>query len=54
MTTKRKFVWLALFSTLLMLQGCDKKKKAGLPPKTQAPTIALTLPSELPPVQETV
>ena len=49
MTIKRKFVCFILLSTLFVLQGCDKKKKkAGPPPKMQAPTVAVTLPSELP------
>jgi hypothetical protein len=52
MMSTRKFVYLVLLLTLFGLQGCSKKKKAGLPPKTQAPTVAVTLPTEIPLTQE--
>ena len=54
MTVKRKFVCSVLLLMLIVLQGCDKKKKknAGPPAKMQAPTVAVTLPSELPPTTQ--
>jgi len=47
MTATRKFVFPTLLFTLLMVQGCNKKK-ASVPPKMQAPTVAVVLPDELP------
>lgn len=48
MTSARKFVVsLLLLTLLLLLQGCNKKK-ASLPRKLQAPTIAVVLPDEIP------
>src|SRR5271167_342754 len=52
MIVSRKFVCSLLLLALLGLQGCNKKKKAGLPHKTQAPTVAVTLPTEIPLTQE--
>jgi ElaB/YqjD/DUF883 family membrane-anchored ribosome-binding protein len=53
MTIKRKFVCSVLLSMFLVLQGCDKKKKAkSVPQMMEAPTVAVTLPSELPVSQE--
>jgi ElaB/YqjD/DUF883 family membrane-anchored ribosome-binding protein len=53
MTVAHKFVCSILLLTLLVTQGCDKKKhKAAVPPKMQAPTVAVTLPSEIPLAQE--
>lgn len=48
MTAAHKLVWSMLLLTLLATQGCDKKKKAAVPPKMQAPTVTVTLPSEIP------
>ena len=52
MTAAHKLVWSILLLTLLATQGCDKKKKAAVPQKAQAPTVAVTLPSEIPLTQE--
>jgi len=52
MMVSRKFVCSLLLMTVFGLQGCNKKKKAGLPPKMQAPTVAVTLPTEIPLTQE--
>ena len=52
MTVTRKFVCALLLLALLGLQGCNKKKKAGLPPQTPAPTVAVTLPTEIPLTQQ--
>lgn len=47
MTSTRKFVCLVFCLPLLLVVGCGKKK-ASLPPKTLAPTVAVALPDELP------
>ena len=47
MRLSRKFVYTLVFLLLPLLHGC-KKKRAGLPPRVQAPTIADTLPLEIP------
>ena len=47
MIAKPIFVYCLLLPPLLLLVGCEKKK-ASLPPKTQAPTVAVVLPDELP------
>jgi hypothetical protein len=47
MTGTRKFVFSLGMSLLVALQACEKKK-ASLPPKMQAPTIAVDLPEEIP------
>jgi hypothetical protein len=47
MTATRKFVCCLVLPPLLFMVGCQKKK-ASLPPKTQAPTVAVVLPDELP------
>ncbi len=47
MTSSRKFVWLVFFLPLLLFVSCEKKK-ASLPPKTLAPTVAVVLPDGLP------
>lgn len=52
MTFAHKFVCSILLLTLLATQGCDKKKKVVVPPKMQAPTVAVTLPNEIPLAQE--
>jgi hypothetical protein len=53
MTAAHKFVCSILLLTLLVTQGCNKKKnKAAVPLKMQAPTVAVTLPSEIPLTQE--
>src|SRR6516225_1196234 len=44
----RKFVGGVFLLLLLVVQGCDKKKNTGLPRQTQAPTVAVVLPDELP------
>jgi ElaB/YqjD/DUF883 family membrane-anchored ribosome-binding protein len=51
MTSTRKFVWLVSCLQLVLLVGCEKKK-ASLPPKTLAPTVAVVLPDELPLAEE--
>jgi ElaB/YqjD/DUF883 family membrane-anchored ribosome-binding protein len=43
----RKFVCLVFVLPLLLFVGCEKKK-ASLPPKTIAPTVAVVLPDGLP------
>jgi hypothetical protein len=49
MKAAHKFVCSIVLLTLLAVQGCDKKKKkATVPPKMQAPTVAVTLPKEIP------
>lgn len=52
MTAAHKLVCSMLLLALLTTQGCDKKKKATVPNKAQAPTIAVTLPTEIPLTQE--
>jgi len=52
MTAAHKLVCSTLLLTLLATQGCDKKKEAAVPPRMQAPTVAVTLPSEIPLTQE--
>ena len=53
MTAAHKFVCSTLLLTLFAMQGCDnKKKKAAVPPKMQAPTVAVTLPNEIPLTQQ--
>lgn len=47
MTSTRKLVCLVLWLPLALVVGCEKKK-ASLPPKTLAPTVAVVLPDELP------
>lgn len=47
MTSTRKFVCLIFFLPLLLSVSCEKKK-ASLPPKTLAPTVAVVLPDGLP------
>lgn len=47
MTETRKLVFSLAMMSLILLQACEKKK-ASLPPKTQAPTIAVALPDEIP------
>ena len=47
MRVPRKFVYGLVFLSLPLLQGCSKKR-AGLPPRVPAPTIADTLPLEIP------
>lgn len=47
MMAARKFVFAILLLSLMILQGCNKKK-AGVPPKMQAPTEAVQLPNEIP------
>lgn len=47
MTAPRKFVCWIVWLPLLFTLGCQKKK-ASLPPKTQAPTVAVVLPDALP------
>ncbi|HZD32931.1 MAG TPA: hypothetical protein VE779_14875, partial [Candidatus Angelobacter sp.] len=47
MTATRKFVCWFIWLPLLWIIGCEKKR-ANLPPKTQAPTVAVVLPDELP------
>jgi len=47
MTASRKFVCWIVWLPLLFMVGCQKKK-ASLPPKAQAPTVAVVLPDELP------
>lgn len=47
MMSKRKFVCLVFFLPLLLFVSCQKKK-ASLPPKTLAPTVAVVLPDGLP------
>jgi hypothetical protein len=48
MKSARKFVSSIFLLSLLVVQGCDKKKNTGLPRQTQAPTVAVVLPDELP------
>jgi hypothetical protein len=52
MTVAHKLVCSMLLLTLLVMQGCDKKKKATVPRQGQAPTVAVTLPTEIPLTQE--
>jgi|SRR5271165_2088181 len=47
MTGTRKFVFSLGMLSLVFLQACEKKK-ASLPPKMQAPTVAVVLPDEIP------
>ena len=47
MKLTRKFVFLPGLLLLIVTQGCDKKK-AHVPPKMQAPTVAVILPDEIP------
>ena len=47
MKDSRKFVYALILVSLPWLQGCNKKR-AGLPPRAPAPTIAETLPLEIP------
>lgn len=47
MKCARKFVFALLLLPLIVLQGCNKKK-ASVPPKMQAPTVAVALPDEIP------
>jgi len=51
MTALRKFVCWIVWLPLVFMAGCQKKK-ASLPPKTQAPTVAVVLPDELPLAEE--
>jgi hypothetical protein len=51
MISARKIVTSLLLVALLFVEGCTKKK-AGLPPKTIAPTIAATLPDSIPTIEE--
>ena len=51
MTASRKFVCWILWLLLVFMVGCQKKK-ASLPPKAQAPTVAVVLPNELPLAEE--
>lgn len=47
MISARKIVTSLFLVALLLVQGCSKKRVA-LPPKTQAPTIAVSLPDSIP------
>lgn len=47
MRSAPKLVFVLLLLPLIVLQGCNKKK-AGVPPKMQAPTVAVALPDEIP------
>jgi ElaB/YqjD/DUF883 family membrane-anchored ribosome-binding protein len=47
MEAQRKFVTLLLLLALMFTEACNKKKPP-LPPQAQAPTIAETLPDEIP------
>jgi hypothetical protein len=48
MKSVRKFVGVGSLVLLLVLQGCGKKENTGLPRQTQAPTVSVVLPDEIP------
>ncbi|HYV75608.1 MAG TPA: hypothetical protein VFB24_15240 [Candidatus Binatia bacterium] len=48
MKSVRKFVAVGSLVLLLVLQGCGKKENTGLPRQTQAPTVSVVLPNEIP------
>lgn len=53
MKPARKFVsFTVLVFFFFALQGCEKKKSAGLSSKIQAPTVAVVLPDEIPLAEE--